>query len=93
MDAQRTAKRRTLENRGDDVYAVARTDTLGGVQTKQGIRGAEVRPSLPGPVKPMQCCTCTWTKRRRRKLCSSDDQCWYEPARLRPRQLPGHLPT
>ncbi len=38
------AKRRTLEDRGDDVYAIARTDTLGGVQLKQGIRGAEVRP-------------------------------------------------
>ena len=43
MEAQRAAKRRTLEERdADDLFATARTDTLGGVQPRPGARALEV---------------------------------------------------
>ena len=43
MEAQRAVKRRTLEDRREDEYAVAGTDTLGAAKLQQpDVRGAEV---------------------------------------------------
>ena len=43
MEAQRAAKRRTLEERGgDDVFATAHTDTLGTVQPRPAADATEV---------------------------------------------------